>query len=75
MEWAIIEEGKTGRESILVILDERRTADDIAREIRLRGHRVDVRQYKEPRTSRAHSRRADVLSSAAGQEPSDVRAS
>lgn len=60
MEWAIIEEGKTGRDSILVILDERQTADDMARELRLRCHQVDVRPYNEARTSGARSRRADV---------------
>jgi hypothetical protein len=60
MEWAITEEGKTGQGSILVILDERQVADGMAREMRLRGHRVDVRPYEEPGRSRPWHWRSGV---------------
>jgi hypothetical protein len=70
MEWAITEEGKTGRDSILVILDEHHTAEDMARELRFRGQRVDVRPYKEARTSRARTRHADHIPVGARPGPS-----
>lgn len=44
MDWAVSLEQKAGREGILVLLSNRDEAEDIARALRAKGHRVVVSQ-------------------------------
>jgi hypothetical protein len=48
MEWAVVLEGQTGPESILVLLDERQEAESIATELLKKGYRVVVRLCQSP---------------------------
>jgi hypothetical protein len=44
-EWAFVLAGKADPTAILVLLDERDEAEQIAMEMRKKGHRVEVRAY------------------------------
>jgi PleD family two-component response regulator len=54
MESAIMLKGRTDEDGILLVLDDRREADSIASELRMRGHDVVVVSYRE-RTVRMFS--------------------
>jgi hypothetical protein len=45
MGWAIMLEGRTDAAAILLLFDDPQEAEDIAFEVRRRGHRVVVRPY------------------------------
>ena len=45
MEWAVALAGRADPEAILILLDERDEAEQIAIEMRRKGHRVEVRTY------------------------------
>jgi uroporphyrinogen-III synthase len=47
MDWALVQEGRVGREGVLMLLDDRSTAESIAAELRKNGQRVSVRPYLE----------------------------
>jgi hypothetical protein len=50
MEWAVVLEGRSAPESVLVVLAERQEAESIAVEMRKKGHPVTVRPYPADRT-------------------------
>jgi hypothetical protein len=50
MGWAIVLEGRTDVGAILLLFDDRQAAEEIAFEVRRRGHPVVVRPYPEPPT-------------------------
>jgi hypothetical protein len=45
VEWAVVLEGRSAPEGILLVLAERQEAETIASEVRKKGHRVVVRPY------------------------------
>jgi hypothetical protein len=51
MDWAVILEGRADRATVLMILEERDTAETIAAELRERGQPVVVRGYPLPGTA------------------------
>jgi hypothetical protein len=50
MDWAVILEGRLSREGVLMLLEDRGTAESIAAELRLKGQRVTVYPYPEVET-------------------------
>lgn len=47
MSWAVAQEGRLGRESVLLLIEDRAEAEDIAMELRRRGQCVVVWPYRE----------------------------
>ena len=47
MDWAVVLEGRMNREGVLMLLDDRGTAESIASELRRKGQRVTVHPYPE----------------------------
>jgi hypothetical protein len=52
MTWAVVLEGRSEPEGILVVLSERQEAETIAFEVRKKGHQVVVRPYPDTVTPR-----------------------
>jgi hypothetical protein len=50
----VVQEGRVGREGVLMLLDDRSTAESIAAELRRKGQKVSVLPYPEvePRSDR-----------------------